>query len=152
MAKVSAFLAPGLEEVECLAVVDVLRRAGVCVDLVSISEDRCVTGSHGICIVADTLLGETNFEDTDCLFLPGGMPGTENLYACGPVCELLRRFAAADIEARPVWKPLHLQPVFAKCRVFGGEVAEALFERGVCLPSGTGLKSGDFARIAACLK
>lgn len=65
---------------------------------------------------------------------------------------LLRRFAAADIEARPVWKPLHLQPVFAKCRVFGGEVAEALFERGVCLPSGTGLKSGDFARIARCLK
>ena len=65
---------------------------------------------------------------------------------------LLRRFAAADIEARPVWKPLHLQPVFAKCRVFGGEVAEALFERGVCLPSGTGLKNGDFARIATCLK
>ena len=65
---------------------------------------------------------------------------------------LLRRFEAANIEARPVWKPLHLQPVFAKCRVFGGEVAEALFERGVCLPSGTGLKGGDFARIAACLK
>lgn len=66
--------------------------------------------------------------------------------------KLLRRFEASNIEARPVWKPLHLQPVFAKCRVFGGEVAEALFERGVCLPSGTGLKSGDFARIAACLK
>ncbi|MBO6121343.1 MAG: aminotransferase class V-fold PLP-dependent enzyme [Kiritimatiellae bacterium] len=66
--------------------------------------------------------------------------------------KLLRRFEAFNIEARPVWKPLHLQPVFAKCRVFGGEVAEALFERGVCLPSGTGLKNGDFARIAACLK
>ena len=65
--------------------------------------------------------------------------------------KLLRRFEAANIEARPVWKPLHLQPVFAKCRVFGGEVAEALFERGVCLPSGTGLKSGDFARIATCI-
>jgi len=64
---------------------------------------------------------------------------------------LLRRFEAANIEARPVWKPLHLQPVFAKCRVFGGEVAETLFERGVCLPSGTGLKSDDFARIADCL-
>ena len=64
---------------------------------------------------------------------------------------LLRCFEAANIEARPVWKPLHLQPVFAKCRVFGGEVAEALFERGVCLPSGTGLKSGDFARIEVCL-
>ena len=66
--------------------------------------------------------------------------------------KLLRRFEAADIEARPVWKPLHLQPVFAKSRVFGGEVAEALFERGVCLPSGTGLKSCDFGRIARCLK
>ena len=65
--------------------------------------------------------------------------------------KILRRFEAANIEARPVWKPLHLQPVFAKCRVFGGEVAEALFERGVCLPSGTGLKSCDFDRIARCL-
>ena len=65
--------------------------------------------------------------------------------------KLLRRFEAAGIEARPVWKPLHLQPVFAKCRVFGGEVAKALYERGVCLPSGTGLKSGDFARIAVCI-
>jgi len=65
---------------------------------------------------------------------------------------LLRRFEAANIEARPVWKPLHLQPVFAKCRVLGGEVAEALFERGVCLPSGTGLKSCDFDRIARCLE
>jgi len=64
--------------------------------------------------------------------------------------KVLRRFEAANIEARPVWKPLHLQPVFAKCRVFGGEVAEALFERGVCLPSGTGLKSCDFDRIARC--
>ena len=64
---------------------------------------------------------------------------------------LLRRFDAAGIEARPVWKPLHLQPVFAKCRVFGGEVAEALFERGVCLPSGTGLSSADFRRIAAAM-
>ena len=74
------------------------------------------------------------------------------LSSCRERDKLLRRFEAADIEARPVWKPLHLQPVFAKCRVFGGEVAEALFERGMCLPSGTGLKSCDFARIATCLK
>ena len=74
------------------------------------------------------------------------------LSSCRERDKLLRRFEAADIEARPVWKPLHLQPVFAKCRVFGGEVAEALFERGVCLPSGPGLKSCDFALIATCLK
>ncbi len=74
------------------------------------------------------------------------------LSSCRERDKLLRRFEAANIEARPVWKPLHLQLVFAKCRVFGGEVAKALFERGVCLPSGTGLKSCDFARIATCLK
>lgn len=60
---------------------------------------------------------------------------------------LLARFAKADVEARPVWKPLHLQPVFKGCRTYGGEVAETLFEVGVCLPSGTGLSEGDFRRI-----
>lgn len=64
---------------------------------------------------------------------------------------LLRRFAAANIEARPVWKPLHLQPVFKGCKVYGGEVATALFERGICLPSGTGLTAADFKRIGKVL-
>ena len=63
-----------------------------------------------------------------------------------------RRLAAADIESRPVWKPMHLQPVFAGCRVFGGEVAETLFERGICLPSGTDLSAADFRRIAGALR
>ena len=63
-----------------------------------------------------------------------------------------RALAAADIESRPVWKPMHLQPVFAGCRVFGGEVAETLFERGICLPSGTDLSSADFRRIAGALR
>ena len=63
-----------------------------------------------------------------------------------------RRLAAADIEARPVWKPMHLQPVFAGCKVFGGEVAETLFDRGICLPSGTDLSSADFRRIAGALR
>ena len=64
---------------------------------------------------------------------------------------MLGRLGAADIEARPVWKPLHLQRVFSGCRVYGGEVAEELFGRGVCLPSGTGLTPSDFARIASAL-
>ncbi len=63
-----------------------------------------------------------------------------------------RRLAAADIESRPVWKPMHLQPVFAGCKVFGGEVAETLFDRGICLPSGTDLSSADFRRIAGALR
>ena len=54
---------------------------------------------------------------------------------------------AANIEARPVWKPMHLQPVFRDCRVRGGAVGERLFERGLCLPSGSSLTPDDVDRI-----
>ena len=56
---------------------------------------------------------------------------------------------AENIEARPVWKPMHLQPVFgcAKARVVGGGVSEDLFERGLCLPSGTAMTGEDLARV-----
>ena len=54
---------------------------------------------------------------------------------------------AANIESRPVWKPLHLQPVFAGCRVRGGEFAASLFTRGLCLPSGSSLGEDDRARV-----
>jgi pyridoxal phosphate-dependent aminotransferase EpsN len=55
--------------------------------------------------------------------------------------------AAADVEARPVWKPMHLQPVFRDCRTIGGEVAAALFADGICLPSGSGLAAADQDRV-----
>ena len=55
---------------------------------------------------------------------------------------------AEDIESRPLWKPMHLQPVFAGCKVVGGSVAAGLFERGLCLPSGTSLTDADLARVA----
>ena len=81
MAKVYAFLADGLEEVECLAVVDVLRRSGVEVTLVSVTGDRKVTGSHGIELGTDALFDDVDPDVADVLFLPGGMPGTNNLKA-----------------------------------------------------------------------
>ena len=59
---------------------------------------------------------------------------------------------AHNIESRPVWKPLHLQPVFAKCEVSGGSVAEHLFEQGLCLPSGSNLSIGDLARVCAVIR
>lgn len=59
---------------------------------------------------------------------------------------------AENIEARPVWKPMHLQPVFKGCRVRGGEVSEALFEMGLCLPSGTQLTEADLDRIAGIIR
>ena len=54
---------------------------------------------------------------------------------------------AENIEARPVWKPMHLQPVFASCRRRGGETAAELFDRGLCLPSGSSLREEDLRRI-----
>jgi dTDP-4-amino-4,6-dideoxygalactose transaminase len=54
---------------------------------------------------------------------------------------------AHDIEARPTWKPLHLQPVFAGARAVGGDVAAGIFERGLCLPSGSNLSDEDLDRI-----
>jgi pyridoxal phosphate-dependent aminotransferase EpsN len=59
---------------------------------------------------------------------------------------------AENIESRPVWKPMHLQPVFAGCRAIGGVVAEELFARGLCLPSGSSLTEAEQDRIIALLR
>ena len=57
-----------------------------------------------------------------------------------------------DIEARPVWKPLHMQPVFADCTFVGGEVAQEIFEDGLCLPSGSNLSESDLERIVEVVR
>jgi len=59
---------------------------------------------------------------------------------------------AEDIEARPVWKPMHLQPVFEGCRVRGGAVSAQLFERGLCLPSGSSLEDADRRRVVEIVR
>jgi pyridoxal phosphate-dependent aminotransferase EpsN len=61
--------------------------------------------------------------------------------------DIQRALDAADIESRPVWKPLHLQPVFAGCPYRGGTVAQDLFERGLCLPSGSAMTDADVNRV-----
>lgn len=61
--------------------------------------------------------------------------------------DLINALEAVAIEARPIWKPLHLQPVFAGRRTFGGEVAEDLFNRGLCLPSGSSLTADERQRV-----
>ena len=53
-----------------------------------------------------------------------------------------------NIESRPVWKPMHLQPCFHGCSVYGGEISEGLFERGLCLPSGTQMEEADIDRVS----
>ncbi len=79
MKKIACLLANGFEETEALETVDILRRAGLHVDIISIHE-KIVTGSHGIQVVADMLLLD-NFNEYDMIFLPGGQPGANNLMA-----------------------------------------------------------------------
>jgi len=58
---------------------------------------------------------------------------------------------AENIEARPMWKPMHLQPVFKNTRCIGGKVAEDVFNRGLCLPSGTAMKEEDLDRVISVI-
>ena len=68
----------------------------------------------------------------------------------GVMREQVRLALEADnIEARPVWKPMHLQPVFAGAEMHGGQVSARLFEHGLCLPSGAGLSEEDRSRVIA---
>ncbi|MEQ9237449.1 DegT/DnrJ/EryC1/StrS family aminotransferase [Coleofasciculus sp. E2-BRE-01] len=66
--------------------------------------------------------------------------------------EIRLALAQQQIEARPVWKPLHFQPVFSGCECIGGAVAEDLFNRGLCLPSGSNLTSEDLERVIHGIK
>lgn len=61
-------------------------------------------------------------------------------------------FEAANIETRPLWKPMHLQPVFSNAPYFGKTVSEDLFNNGLCLPSGSNLNEDEFLRIEKVLK
>ena len=94
MKKASVFLADGFEDVEGLAVIDILRRAGVSVTTVSIKEEKEIVSSHGIPMKTDTLYKHMDFSQMDMLVLPGGGKGSENLENYQPLRELVTEFAA----------------------------------------------------------
>lgn len=96
MSKALVFLAPGFEEVEAVTIVDILRRGEVDVDLVSITDELTLTGSHAITVTADKLLAQINdFTVYDALITPGGQPGSTHLSEDPKVLEVLRQ-ASAD--------------------------------------------------------
>jgi len=66
--------------------------------------------------------------------------------------QVMAALAAEDIESRPLWKPMHLQPVFASARAFVNGTSQRLFERGVALPSGSALSDGDIERVVGVLR
>lgn len=95
MSKLAIFFAPGYEEIEALTVVDLCRRAGLEISMVSVDGSDKVTGSHGIEVTMDTTIDALDFDAPDCLVLPGGMPGTKNLEACEKLMAQIDAFAAA---------------------------------------------------------
>lgn len=80
-----------------------------------------------------------------CIVIDPSQAGTDS--------EKLRlAFEAENIEVRPLWKPMHLQPVFEGCRAYVNGTSEAFFRNGLCLPSGTALKEEEMGRIAEELR
>jgi 4-methyl-5(b-hydroxyethyl)-thiazole monophosphate biosynthesis len=79
MKAIYVHLAEGFEEIEAITVIDVLRRAGLNVITVSVTENNVVTGSHKIPVRADILFKDADYEQAEMIILPGGMPGAKNL-------------------------------------------------------------------------
>ncbi|WP_462317039.1 DJ-1 family glyoxalase III [Marinilabilia sp.] len=90
MKKAAIFFAPGFEEIEALTPADVLKRAGAEVELISITEDKNVTGGHGLTIVCDRVFEGHPIEDKDILILPGGIPGAQHLKSHDGLADLLK--------------------------------------------------------------
>ena len=128
-ATVAIMLADGFETVEALAVADILFRAGVRADLISVTDARHVTSSHGIRVVADLMLEDVDLSTYTVLFLPGGLPGTTNLKATPAIqAEVLRR--ADEGEAPSIFAELGVldgrhataNPAFVKAIAAGGAI------------------------------
>lgn len=92
MSLVYTFLADGSEEVEALAVVDILKRAGIETKIVSVKDTKEVITSHEINIKTDLLFEEADFDKADMIFLPGGIPGTPNLAAHSGLIQKIKEF------------------------------------------------------------
>lgn len=91
MSKVYILLADGFEEIEGLTVVDLMRRARIDINMVSIKDTLDITGARGIGIKADMLMSNIS-DDADMLVLPGGMPGTNNLKESVEVRDLILKY------------------------------------------------------------
>lgn len=89
---VYVFLADGFEEIEALAPVDILRRMSVDVKTVGVT-GKNVRGSHGITVCSDKEITDGDFGDADTVILPGGLPGTTNLYNCEKLRGIIKRTA-----------------------------------------------------------
>jgi pyridoxal phosphate-dependent aminotransferase EpsN len=100
---------------------------------------KALGGVPGIEFMPEASYGRATRWLTVILVDPAGFGATRE--------DIRGHLEALNIESRPVWKPMHLQPVFQGCRVVGGPVAARLFDRGLCLPSGTQMTDDDVCRV-----
>ena len=122
--RVAVFFAAGFEEVEAIAVVDLLFRAGIPCDMVSVTADLQVTSSREVTVVCDRSIEEDDFDFDayDMLVLPGGIPGMPNLKACEPLCDALKKHAA---EGRGVAAICASPSILAELGILAGKHATA---------------------------
>lgn len=118
--KIGIMVANGYEEVEMLTVVDLLRRAGMTCDIISVSGEKELTSSHKVTVIADLLYEEADFDSYDALAIPGGMPGTTNLGAHAGVCEQLKK---AYADGRMIAAICAAPTVFGKLGLLEGKKA-----------------------------
>lgn len=95
MKKILVPLAEGFEEIEAITIIDLLRRAGAEVIIASL-EKRNVQGSHGLKVIADTVLDEVIDDNFEMIVLPGGVPGAPNLMGDSRIISLLKEHAAKN--------------------------------------------------------
>jgi pyridoxal phosphate-dependent aminotransferase EpsN len=106
---------------------------------INASYRRALASTPGIEFMPQDLAGEPSWWLTCITIDPSAFGATTaQVRAC---------LEEVAIESRPTWKPLHLQPAFSGCRTRGGQVAESIFARGLCLPSGSALSEADQSRV-----
>ena len=103
-----------------------------------------LAGVEGISFMTESCAGRSNRWLTVVLVDPKAFGA--NTHAVREALE------AENIEARPLWKPMHLQPVFSGCRAYGGRVSEELFCMGLCLPSGSSMMEEDLDRVTEVIR
>lgn len=89
------FLATGFQETEALAQVTICKRTAIDIKTVSVVGEQMVESSNGVVVRADLVMGRDPLPDADMLILPGGMPGSENLYNCTPLLDLINSHVEA---------------------------------------------------------
>lgn len=95
MSKLGIFMADGCEEIEGLTVVDLVRRAGIEIEMISVSGEKTVTGSHKINFQTDVSKADADYASYDGIVLPGGMPGTTHLMEDDTVNRVIKEFATS---------------------------------------------------------